>query len=411
MANIPNLSLKTFQFNPTIFTPAQYEFQTSDASLLERSLAQREARMEKAVQSKSAIDKSLAEIESKLNPSEGKWFEQYKQNIRNEIQSSIDSGDYGDAIRTAISLAGGTIQDPRILGRMKSQEAWNKEMEIQKARLNKGEISEATFNWWTKSPYAQYNYEDSFDANGNYIESPVWRAERLPVKDIDIPKSTALARSLIAPKKWTINKGGGHSTTNANSTGNGRKWIDNESHETVTVEDILQNLDEIIQTTGDGLAQMEQKYNVDIADYNRFKKEYDSLADNDPTKPGKLQQLQKREKLLFRNSVPISYEEYYARLITDNKYAKTLAYDNSEKTDNTFISNDYTATPTSTPTTPRQSGGSSSIWPIAPWNSEGKYKGANVVQTITYYPSKIQESTNNISKRFEDNDNDNDKTK
>ena len=45
MTEIPTLSLKTVQFQPTVFTPSQYEYQVADMSILESSLAQRETRM------------------------------------------------------------------------------------------------------------------------------------------------------------------------------------------------------------------------------------------------------------------------------------------------------------------------------------------------------------------------------
>ena len=45
MPDIPTMSLKTLQFTPAVFTPSQYEFKEADMSFLERSLAQKEARM------------------------------------------------------------------------------------------------------------------------------------------------------------------------------------------------------------------------------------------------------------------------------------------------------------------------------------------------------------------------------
>jgi len=59
MPNISKMSLKTQQFNPVAFTPAQYEYQAADMSILEKSLAQREARRKEAVQNKSVIDRTL----------------------------------------------------------------------------------------------------------------------------------------------------------------------------------------------------------------------------------------------------------------------------------------------------------------------------------------------------------------
>ena len=165
MQEIPTMSLKTVQFNPTVFTPSQYEYKAADMSILERSLAQRETRMKEAAQGKSAVDKALGELELKLNPAEAKWFEGYKQDIRNQIQSSIDSGDYGAAVRDATTLAGSVIQDPRILGRIRSQEAYDTELKTQQARRDKGEIGQNTYDWWVGNN--RYSYTDNTDANGD----------------------------------------------------------------------------------------------------------------------------------------------------------------------------------------------------------------------------------------------------
>ena len=179
MPEIPTMSLKTVQFNPTVFTPTQYEYKAADMSILERSLAQREARMKEAAQGKSAVDKALGELELKLNPAEAEWFEGYKQDIRNQIQSSIDSGDYGAAVRDAATLAGSVIQDPRIIGRIRSQEAYTEELKTQQARRDKGEISQNTYDWWVannKYSYTGYVYDGTKwkAMDGNYNAKNVY---------------------------------------------------------------------------------------------------------------------------------------------------------------------------------------------------------------------------------------------
>ena len=198
MQEIPTMSLKTVQFNPTVFTPTQYEYKAADMSILERSLAQRETRMKEAAQGKSAVDKALGELELKLNPAEAKWFEGYKQDIRNQIQSSIDSGDPGAAVRDATTLAGSVMQDPRILGRIRAQEAYDIELKTQQARRDRGEISQNTFDWWTANN--TYSYTDNKDANGNFIEGSPWKAATRPVKDINWAEHAATAYKLITPK-------------------------------------------------------------------------------------------------------------------------------------------------------------------------------------------------------------------
>lgn len=338
MQEIPTMSLKTVQFNPTVFTPIQYEYKAADMNLLAQSLAQRETRMKEAAQGKSAVDKALGELELKLNPTEAKWFEGYKQNIRNQIQSSIDSGDYGAAVRDATTLAGSVIQDPRILGRIRSQEAYDTELKTQQARRDRGEISQNTYDWWANKN--KYSYTDNTDASGNYIEGSPWKAESTPVKDINWAEQAATAFKLITPKKGSSTRGGGHSTTNADGTGDGNKWNRSSSIEQITVEDILGNIDELLSATPDGYRQAEQAFNVATFDLKRLQEKYNSLADDDPNKDVIGEQLDARKKLMYKNGSPITYKEYYARMITDNHYASTLAYKWTTSGNESFSSKD-----------------------------------------------------------------------
>ena len=325
MQEIPTLSLKTVQFNPTVFTPTQYEYKAADMSILERSLAQRETRMKEAAQGKSAVDKALGELELKLNPAEAKWFEGYKQDIRNQIQSSIDSGDYGAAVRDATTLAGSVMQDPRILGRIRSQEAYDTELKTQQARRNNGEISQNTYDWWVANN--KYSYTDNTDANGNYIEGSPWKAESTPVKDINWAEQAATAFKLITPKKNTSSKGGGSDITSADGTSKGSKWSSSSGIEQITVEDILDNIEELLSATPDGYRQAEQDYNVKMFDYKRLEQKWKNAVASGSTDATTLgEQLEERKKLMYKNGSPIGYKEYYARMVINNHYADTLAY-------------------------------------------------------------------------------------
>ena len=325
MQEIPTMSLKTVQFNPTVFTPTQYEYKAADMSILERSLAQRETRMKEAAQGKSAVDKALGELELKLNPAEAKWFEGYKQDIRNQIQSSIDSGDPGAAVRDATTLAGSVIQDPRILGRIRAQEAYDTELKTQQARRDRGEISQNTFDWWTANN--TYSYTDNKDANGNFIEGSPWKADTRPVKDINWAEHATTAYKLITPKKYTSSKGGGSDITNADGTSKGSKWSSSSGIEQITVEDILDNIEELLSATPDGYRQAEQDYNVKMFDYKRLEQKWKNAVASGSPDADKLEaQLKERKKLMYSNGAPIGYKEYYARMVINNHYADTLAY-------------------------------------------------------------------------------------
>ena len=401
MQEIPTMSLKTVQFNPTVFTPTQYEYKAADMSILERSLAQRETRMKEAAQGKSAVDKALGELELKLNPAEAKWFEGYKQDIRNQIQSSIDSGDPGAAVRDATTLAGSVIQDPRILGRIRAQEAYDTELKTQQARRDRGEISQNTFDWWVANN--TYSYTDNKDANGNFIEGSPWKAESTPVKDINWAEHAATAYKLITPKKYTSSKGGGSDITNADGTSKGSKWSSSSGIEKITVEDILGNIDELLSATPDGYRQAEQAYNVAVFDYKRLEQQWKNAVASGSTDATKLgEQLEERKKLMYKNGSPIGYKEYYARMVTDNKYAHKLAYKWTTSGNESFSSKDNYAP---------GSGGGGAVNPNSqvPFNGYGAYPpvrpyidwyGPSVRWGGTYNLGALERATFGITTRF-----------
>ena len=365
MQEIPTMSLKTVQFNPTVFTPTQYEYKAADMSILERSLAQREARMKEAAQGKSAVDKALGELELQLNPAEAKWFEGYKQDIRNQIQSSIDSGDYGAAVRDATTLAGSVMQDPRILGRIRAQEAYNTELKTQQARRDNGEIGQNTYDWWVANN--KYSYTDNTDANGNFIEGSPWKADTRPVKDINWGEQAATAFKLITPKKNTSSKGGGSDITNADGTSKGSKWSSSSGIEQITVEDILDNIEELLSDTSDGYRQAEQAYNVAMFDYKRLEQQWkNAVASGSPDATKLEEQLKKRKEFMYKNGAPIGYKEYYARKVINNHYADTLAYKWATSGKENFSSKDNYAPGSG-------GGGAVNINSQVPFNGYGAY--------------------------------------
>ena len=256
------------------------------------------------------------------------------------------------------------MQDPRILGRIRAQEAYDTELKTQQARRDRGEISQNTFDWWTANN--TYSYTDNKDANGNFIEGSPWKADTRPVKDINWAEHAATAYKLITPKKGSSTRGGGHSTTKADGTGDGNKWSRSSSTEQITVEDILGNIDELLSATPDGYRQAEQAFDVATFDLKRLQEKYNSLADDDPNKDVIGEQLDARKKLMYKNGSPITYKEYYARMITDNHYAGTLAYKWTTSGNESFSSKDN-YTPGS------GGGGAVNINSQVPFNGYGAY--------------------------------------
>jgi hypothetical protein len=327
MAEIPVISLKAAPFTPATFTATTYTPQTEDLSILERSLAQRETRMNNAAQAKSAVDVALGKVENQLHrdPTTDAWFAQYKDNIKKQIQQDIDVGNYGSAFRTATDLAGKVSQDTPLIGRIRANEDFKKEMETQQTRRDKGDIKQNTYDWWVANN--PYSYTDIKDANGNIVGGSTWTPTSRPVNDLSFAQQATIAFKLITPDKGTTGRESKTGTTNADGTGSTSGSGSTQSYERVRAQDIRNNIERLLSDNPDGYRQAEQAYDVAMFEFNNMQKQYDEMSNDDLDKETLRQKLEERKKLMYNNGSPISYKEYYTRMITDELYSRGLAYD------------------------------------------------------------------------------------
>ena len=78
MANeIPKMSLKQATLAQGSFAPIIYTPQTEDLSLLQRSLAQLEARQTSAAEQQAKFNETAAKLQTLVNPEEKQWVYDY----------------------------------------------------------------------------------------------------------------------------------------------------------------------------------------------------------------------------------------------------------------------------------------------------------------------------------------------
>lgn len=324
MANIPEISLKTQQFNPIGFTPIGYSVQTPDLSILERSLAQREARKEKAAQQRTALDVALGDIESKLNPAEAKWFTNYKNNISQQIQNSVDIGDFGNAIRTATTLAGETAKDSAILSRISANEKYQSWLDKIQQRVDKGEISQDAAKWAIATNPYQFN--ETKDIFGNVIGGKL-QDQRQIYNTINWGDVAAKAAAFNRPDIIQRDRRGGNTNPALYSSeeaklaelsgtlgSSSNSWVRDSKKEEVTAEELLDTIGNMLNMP-DLKNQAIQDYDVSIWNYQQ------------QSHDGTLSNVDRRnliEQGLFENGSPISLAKYL-----ENKsklFVNALAY-------------------------------------------------------------------------------------
>ena len=407
------ISLGNIAFNPATFQGAVFTPQQENMSLLQRSIETLDARKEKTDQQRSAIVSAINNL--KLNQAEDKWKYDYANRIKSKIDSAIQFGDYSNALEVAIKLAGDAVSSPEVLGRLRANEQYEKEVQIQQARRDRGDISQATYKWWMKNN--PYKYQDNYDDNGNIVGGSIYEPSFRPVDDINWASTAMAAFKLVTPYKSSVSRDGGSNVTNNTSAPITRgkttykpgEAIGSTSHssssqEKVTKEQITARMEELLSSTSDGYKQAEQAYDVAVDEFKDLVEKYNTaIAENPDSEETKIlgQKIDARKQLMYRNGSKIDYKEYYARMITDSLFADGLAYD--WRTSSSGGTSSYSISESS-------SGGSHSGRVIsdshflgARYNYEnGYWEGTNVRQKVDTETAQneVSTSSSNISNRF-----------
>ena len=407
------ISLKNAIFTPATFQGFAFTPQQEDMSLLQRSIDKLDERKEKTDQQRGAILSAINKLN--LNQAEDKWKYDYADRIKAKIDSAIQFGDYSNALEVATNLARTADSSPEVLGRVRANEQYEKELQLQQARRDKGDISNATYNWWLKRN--PYKYQDTYDNNGNIVGGSNYEPSFRPVNDINWASTAMAAFKLVTPYKSSVSRDRGSNVTNntnapitrGKTTYKPGEAIGSTSHssssqEKVTKEQITARMEELLSSTSDGYKQAEQAYDVAVDEFKDLIEKYNTaIAENSDSEEAKIlgQKIDARKQLMYRNGSKIDYKEYYARMITDSLFADGLAYD--WRTSSSGGTSSYSISETST----RGSHGgrpiSDSYFPGARYNYEsGYWEGANVKQKVDTETAQneVSTSSSNISNRF-----------
>ena len=312
--NINRMSLSTAGFSPVVFSPIEFKPVEANYGTLERSLARQEARQREAVEKQSAVDLVLGDVEFKLHndPETQAWWNAYKDDIKNQIQTAVDTGDYATAINTAVRLAGQIKDDTQLNSRIKANQEYQERVDETHNRRLAGQISPDTERWWLANN--QFKYKDVIDENtGNIIGGTSYIDLGTPVADINIAEFTKKAFDLVSPRQTDIQV----TNNDGTSTHDKRIWVTRQS--------IIDNLDDILDMTPSARNAMFQRYQVEKHIYDELLK--DSNVNQD--------RLNQQRQLIEKNGSPVSFKEFCVRMIEQSAISQNLAYDyRSNVTDN-----------------------------------------------------------------------------
>lgn len=168
---IPTMSIKGAQFTPSTMQFAQYNPITPDINILARSMERKDAAKNLAAQQKTELDKTLKDVEDKLNEDEIDWFNQYKQDIDNQIKAEAEASNLNSAIRTATMAAGDLLTDSVLNNKIKT----NTDYVTKKQKV----LDNANFSDLSKERWVATN-KYKFDG------SATWKSNYMPVKHIPL---------------------------------------------------------------------------------------------------------------------------------------------------------------------------------------------------------------------------------
>ena len=217
-SRIPNIGLGagTSGFAPATFQAGIFTPQKEDMSLLQRSLQTLDERKERTDQQRSAIMSALGNL--KLGPEEDKWKADYANRISKRIDAAAQFGDYSSALEEATRMAGEALSSPEVTSRVRYHEAREKWLTNLENRAARGEIDSDTL---ARAKYENaYNYQDTYDNNGNIIGGTDWNANFEPVKDLNLSQVMAEIKSLVTPSSKANSGKGGTSQVYLDSQGN-----------------------------------------------------------------------------------------------------------------------------------------------------------------------------------------------
>lgn len=328
-------SIKTIPFQPNVYNPIGYTPQTEDLSITERSLARIEARQEKAAEKRSAIKSAFGELKAKLHNDDetNKWIQDYEDEVTKKIDAQIQAGNFGEAARLSIDLAGDMSTNNGLLGRIAANAKYEDILTTQKQRLAKGEIDQSTFDWWNANN--PYKYNESFDADGNELRGTLEDVSA-PVDTLNIEKLWLMAAQMVeedaggssGTKAYGVN---GELTTQEMQNGTAPQLLKSgSSNWHIKREDAIRANMQALLEKPEVQRQLRQQFEVDTYEFKKLENKLQELTKNGATEQeiaDAKKALDSYKPMMMKNGAPISsYEQWYDRTITNSPYGKNLSY-------------------------------------------------------------------------------------
>lgn len=129
------------------------------------------------------MNAGLANIKANLNEADYGWFDDFTNNINNQIKQEASFGNYANALNKATELGSTYGQDSELLARIQSNQDYKKFVNEVEQKAAKGEISPLRKQrLLAENPY---KFNGIYDDNGNYVSREM-NTTPVILEDIDL---------------------------------------------------------------------------------------------------------------------------------------------------------------------------------------------------------------------------------
>lgn len=197
-------SIRKAGYSPGIFSPLTFTPQTSDYSILREGFKEQDTYRANTAAQQSAVEAAIAQTE--LNDSEDEWKQNYINDIKTNIDSAIEIGDYAGAFQRATRLAGKVATDPALRGRERYQKKYSEYLTDLEKQRDSGRITDDTYK--RALDLNKYAYQDVTNAEGTIVGGSNFTPEFDPVRDVSIVEIMQKLKAFITPNSTTTNEPG-----------------------------------------------------------------------------------------------------------------------------------------------------------------------------------------------------------
>lgn len=317
---VPTIAVGDSAFTPSVFSYTPLELKPQDYSILQRSMALQEQRERDAQEKFEKLNQTLGAAKAQLydSPDNQEYIARRQDELFAPVNQALALGDYASAIQEAAAAGAKFANDNEFIGRLKTTEDYNNEIKTLKDRVARGEISQNTYDWWTKKN--PFTFVPKYANDGKtIIGGEKYNPTSRPVKDIHEEDIFKQAFEMVTEDRGTSSS----KRTNKDGSGSGGS----SGFHTKAPKDILAAARRLISSNSEYAQAIQQRYWADKSHLDEMKQSLENMPEGQDKEALKAQINQLSEMFEENDQMTSDYNKYFDKLILNSPYAQSLGYD------------------------------------------------------------------------------------